>query len=77
MVIMEKASTGVSRKVLGNWHRLWAWLFGPIYYAAKGMWGWAFISLITLNGLWLLPLFNRGIVTRWHENNGWRTIQET
>lgn len=70
-------SNGIERKVLGRAHRLWCFLFGPIYYASKGMYGWMFISLFTLNGLYLgLPLFNRGIVQRWYEDHGWKVSEK-
>lgn len=70
---MQNASSGVERQVLGGLHRLWAFLLGPFYYAAKGAWGWALISLFTLNGIWIgLPLYNRTIIQGHYENNGWR-----
>lgn len=75
MVTMENASSGVKRLVLGGVHRLWAFLFGFIYYAVKGCWGWALISFFTANGFFiLLPLFNRSIVVGSYENAGWRVV---
>ncbi|ATG49517.1 hypothetical protein [Celeribacter ethanolicus] len=75
-VIMENSGSGVQRPVLGALHRLWAFLFGFIYYAAKGAWGWAIISFFTANGLFiLLPLFNRTIIVRTYENQGWRELR--
>jgi hypothetical protein len=77
MVVMQNASSGVKRVVLGRFHRLWCFLFGFIYYAFKGCWGWAFISFFTLNGIFvLLPLFNRGVLVRNYENSGWRVMDE-
>lgn len=64
--------TGVRREVLGSFHRLWSLLFGWLYYAAKGMWGTAFLSLITFNGLLIgFPLWNRTLVERHYEDRGW------
>lgn len=75
-MIMENVATGVRRKVLGGMHRLWAFLFGFIYYACKGTWGWAVISFITFNGAFiLLPLWNRTIIQRSYENQGWRVVR--
>ncbi|MEM6635416.1 MAG: hypothetical protein AAF667_05940 [Pseudomonadota bacterium] len=63
---------GQEKVVLGNWHRLWCLLFGPFYYAFKGMWWWAILSFLTLNGLWVgFPLFNRSIVLRHFYRKGW------
>ena len=72
---MINAASGVERQVLGPLHRLWALIFGFIYYAAKGAWGWAIISFFTANGLFiLLPLWNRTIIQGHYENNGWRRV---
>ncbi|MFY0662605.1 MAG: hypothetical protein JXR15_19090 [Shimia sp.] len=66
---------GESKVILGNWHRLWCLLFGPLYYVFKGMWLWAIISFFTLNGLWIgFPLYNRSIVLRHFHRKGW--VQE-
>ncbi|SMO63922.1 hypothetical protein [Paracoccus laeviglucosivorans] len=74
-MIMENAHSGVQRKVLGGFHRLWCFLFGFIYYAAKGAYGWAIVSFFTANGLLIgLPLWNRSIVVGHYENNGWRRV---
>ena len=74
-MIMENSHSGVKRKVLGGLHRLWAFLFGFIYYGSKGAWGWAFISVITANGLFIImPLWNRTIIRGHYENTGWREI---
>lgn len=69
------AFDGQTKTILGNWHRLWCLLFGPLYYLAKGMWLWALLSLLTANGLWVgFPLFNRSIVLRHFHRKGW--VQE-
>lgn len=73
---MQNSNSGVERKILGGLHRLWAFLFGFIYYAAKGSIGWAAISFLTANGLLIgLPLWNRTIIQRHYENQGWKTIE--
>jgi hypothetical protein len=75
MIIMENAASGVTRPVLGPFHRLWSLLFGCVYYAAKGCWGWAFLSFITANGFFIgFPLWNRTIIVRSYENDGWRLV---
>lgn len=72
-MIAEHPVSGTKKVILGGAHRLWCFLFGPIYYACKGMWGMALISFFTLNGLWLImPLWNRSIVRGYYENAGWR-----
>ena len=74
---VEHPASGTVKDVLGSWHRLWCFLFGPFYYACKGMWGWALISFITFNGLWIImPLWNRTIVRSHYENKGWRINKE-
>lgn len=71
-MIMKHSTSGVTRQVLGPLHRLWAFLFGFLYYASKGSVGWAAISFFTANGLLIgLPLWNRSIVKNHFENNGW------
>ena len=46
----EHPTSGVTRDVIGALHRLWCFLFGWIYYAAKGMWGPAVLSFF--HGQW-------------------------
>lgn len=70
-MIFLNPQNNAKRKVLGPFHRLWCLLFGWLYYAFKGMWGMAFISIITFNGLLIgMPLLNRGIVQRFYEDRG-------
>lgn len=77
MVVMENPATGVRLVVLGPFHRLWAFLFGFLYYAVKGAWGWALVSFFTFNGLFIgLPLFNRSIITGVHLGRGWREVPD-
>lgn len=76
-MIIENPTSGVQKTVLGPFHRLWAFLFGFIYYAAKGMWGPAIISFLTFNGLFVVfPLWNRTIVKDYYETNGWRAYDD-
>ena len=73
-MIAEHPTSGVKKIVLGSLHRLWCFLFGPIYYAFKGCWGWAIISFFTANGLFVIfPLWNRTIIRLHYEKAGWRT----
>ncbi len=72
-MMAEHASSGVTRRILGPLHWLWCFLFGCIYYIAKGMWGMAFISFFTLNGLFIIfPIMNKLLVIRHYENLGWK-----
>lgn len=73
MVIRARWSfDGQEKIILGDLHRLWCLLFGPFYYAFKGMWWWAILSFFTLNGLWIgFPLYNRAIVLRHYHRKGW------
>ncbi len=76
-MIIENPTSGVQKTVLGPLHRLWAFLFGALYYAAKGMWGPAIISFFTLNGLLVVfPLWNRTIVKGYYEKDGWRVYDD-
>jgi hypothetical protein len=69
---MENINSGVERKVLGGLHWFWCFLFGWVYYATKGAWGMTFLSLFTLNGLFIImPICNRSIIRNHYENNGW------
>lgn len=66
------AFDGRSKIILGDWHRLWCLLFGPLYYLSKGISLWAVLSLITANGLWIgFPLLNRAIVLGHFHRKGW------
>jgi hypothetical protein len=58
---------------------LWCLLFGTLYFAAKGIWGHAFISLVLAcctGGLsWLIyPFAARGIVEGHYLRRGWQKI---
>ena len=72
-MVAEHPASGVKRTILGPVHRLWCFLFGWIYYAAKGMWGPAVLSFFTINGLLVvMPIYNRSIVRGYYEKQGWR-----
>ena len=76
-MIIEHPMSGTQKAILGPLHRLWSFLFGFIYYAAKGMWGPAVISFLTLNGLLVIfPLWNRTIVKGYYEYAGWRVYED-
>lgn len=76
MVRMRNATSGVERKVLGNFHWLWSFLFGFIYYVSKGSGGMAIVSFFTANGLFIImPLLNKKIITRHYEDNGWIIVR--
>lgn len=71
-MIFKNPINGTSRRVLGNFHILWSFFFGWIYYASKGMYGKAVVSFFTLNGLFfIMPLMNRGMVRAHYQDLGW------
>ena len=71
-MIVRHPVSGVRKQVLGRFHDVWSFLFGPYYYLAKGMLVPALLSLFTLNGLLLIvPLWNETIVRGWYERAGW------
>ena len=77
-MVAKHPVSGASATILGSAHWLWCFLFGFMYYAAKGMWGMMIISLFTANGLFLiLPIMNRSLVRRHYENQGWVFVAET
>lgn len=65
---------GKTRVILGNWHRLWVFIFWPFYYFYKGMFLWALLALFTINGCGLMILYNRTIVMSHFFKKGW--VQE-
>ena len=76
-MIVEHPATGDTRQVLGPLHRVWSLLFGFVYYATKGMWSCAIVSLLTLNGLIIIfPLWNRAIVRNHYVMAGWRVYTD-
>lgn len=76
-MIVEHPASGTHKTVLGPLHRLWAFLFGFLYYAVKGMWGPALLSFFTANGLLVIfPLWNRAIVRGHYEKAGWRVYDD-
>ena len=69
-VQMKNTKTGQTRAVAGSFTWLWALLFGPIYYAAKGMWGYFVISMFPLAFLFL-AFFSKGALIRKYEDMDW------
>lgn len=58
---------------------LWTLLFGPLYFAAHGVWSHVLISfvcaIVTVGLSWLVyPLFAGGFVRRSYLARGWREI---
>lgn len=75
-MIAERHETDAKRVILGPLHWLWCFLFGFIYFACKGMWGMAIVSLFTFNGLLIImPIMNRSLVRKHYENMGWRVTE--
>jgi hypothetical protein len=59
---------------------LWCLLFGPLYFASKGIWTHTFVSLIaaisTAGLSWLIyPFFAPGIVDAHYQRAGWLTVE--
>lgn len=76
-MVIENRQSGVTKVGLGGLHRLWCFLFGFVYYLAKGAYGWAIISFFTANGLFIgFPLYNRTIMRSVYEDKGWRIVSE-
>lgn len=60
---------------------LWTFLFGPLYFAHRGIWSHAAISfvvaLVTYGVGWLVyPFFARGILRKHLVAQGWTAIKE-
>jgi hypothetical protein len=58
---------------------LWCLLFGPLYFAAKGIWRHVFIGMLlgfcTFGISWLLyPFLARGIVHKAYAQRGWQLV---
>lgn len=57
--------------------RLYTFLFGPLYFAAHGVWAHALISavaaILTAGAAWLIyPWFARGVMRRAYLARGWQ-----
>ena len=66
---------GDEKVVMTSQSSIWAFLFGPLYYACKGMWFVALMSILTFNGLWLgFPIWNRSLILRHYYFWGWKII---
>ena len=72
-MIGEHPISEAVRTIIGPFSWLWCFLFGPFYFAVKGMWGTALINLVTLNGqIVIMPIMNRLLVRKHYENMGWK-----
>lgn len=63
-------------KATGNFWLLWALLFGPFYFAYKGLWGHTFFGILaaiaTFGLSWLVyPFFAGTLVRRRYLEMGW------
>ena len=59
---------------------LWAFLFGPFYFAFKGIWRHAVISffaaILTVSiSVFIYPFFAKGIVRNHYLHNGWKAVK--
>ncbi len=76
-MIVEHSGSGETQVALGPLHWLWCFLFGFLYYLGKGMWVLAILSLLTINGLFVvMPLLNRMLVRDYYVRAGFRIVQE-
>ena len=76
-MIIKHPTSGTHRTILGPLHRLWVFLFAPFYYASKGMWGLAVLSLfIHYFTLIVFPLWNRTFIRTYYESLGWRVYED-
>lgn len=60
-------------------HWLWALLFGPIYFASKGIWTHAVISFLLAGITWgiswvIYPVFASNIVYEHFMRRGWKHV---
>lgn len=58
---------------------LWSFLFGWMYFAVKGIWSHALISLvlavITFGvSIFIYPFFTKGILENHYESKGWSKV---
>jgi hypothetical protein len=73
-------ANGYEEDATGSW--LWCFLFGPIYFALKGVWNHAVFSaglaIVTCGLSWLMyPFFAREIVARNYLRKGWIAVTAT
>ena len=65
-MLAERTTSEVTGQIPRPSRGLWSFLFGAIYYAAKGMRGSSVLSSFTLNGLFMiLPIMNKSLVGKW------------
>lgn len=62
------------------WTWLWALLFGPFFFAYKGLWGHALLSLfsalVTVGiSTFIYPFFAAGLIRRRYGQAGWRKVE--
>lgn len=49
---------------------LWTFLFGPVYFAKKGLWGPAVLFIFLLPWL-VFPFMAKGMIARYYLRQGW------
>ena len=59
---------------------LWAFLFGSIYWAVKGIWKHAVVSLVLALctfgiSLFIYPFFTKSILRNYYLHNGWKAVK--
>jgi hypothetical protein len=60
---------------------LWCFVFGPFYLGYKGLWGWAFLSILaavaTFGLFWLiLPFFVEPALRKHFLHKGWKEVEK-
>ena len=73
----ENPTNGYRESVSSPW--LWVLLFGTFYFAVKGVWTHAIVSLVlallTVGITWLIyPFFASGIMRRHYLSKGWKEV---
>jgi hypothetical protein len=72
----QNPSNGYTEQV--RFAGLWTLLFGPLYFAVKGVWTHAIIAFVlmpTVISWFIYPFFARQIVIRSYLRAGWKPLQ--
>jgi peptidoglycan biosynthesis protein MviN/MurJ (putative lipid II flippase) len=73
-MVFRDVTTGYIEEASCPW--LWVLLFGPLYFALKGIWSHVFISIVVAvltSGFSTLvyPFFANSIIEKHYASNGW------
>ncbi len=75
-MIYKHPTNDYREKIYGKWSWLWVFLFGPAYWAIKGVWTHCvahFLLSIATFGVahFIYPFFTYAILENHYEKNGW------